>query len=258
MRPRDKIFLPLFGLTLIVGALVIGVLFSAPTDMASLRWQMAQRVADFLADSARPYAGVSNLSQWGYVGLVLFAVLAIVALLRALRDRELLALKQRLGAMTLAQQEADRLLAQERARGKQDRNMKDAALRDLDLGLERIDSLLSELREKEQRLNARDAELFVVKADMLSQSGFGTSLGQKELSLYDELRKTSELLQARDLAIADLERMVSFRTKAHEQQLAEKEHLLKERDRELTELREELALVSGRLAKPDPDKLPSE
>ena len=92
-----------------------------------------------------------------------------------------------------------------------------------------------EIQDKE--LNALRSQMNIL-ADQPNAMAFGSDHQQHELR--DELRQKTELLEAKDAAIDELEKSLNGKVYALETQLTTKEQLLKDHDKELKMLQQEL------------------
>ncbi len=84
-------------------------------------------------------------------------------------------------------------------------------MRDLEASIEKIELLLSDLNEKERELKTRDAELMALKSSSAS-NGDGAFSGS-DRQLREELRKRTEIIQAKDAALRDAEQRLSAKTR---------------------------------------------
>ena len=160
------------------------------------------------------------------------------------RSQELDALKSKVNALT--EQLTDFRLAKERAENVLQRELKktkilqakDSVIVELEDGLSgQVHALESELSEKQELLQTRSRELKAAKSKMNTLrerlTALGTAKKQTENVLQQQLNKKTELLQAKDAAMKELQESLSTRVHALEGQLKEKEKLLEDRDAEL-------------------------
>jgi chromosome segregation ATPase len=166
------------------------------------------------------------------------------------RSQELDALRSKANALT--EQLTDFRLAKERAENVLQRELektkilqsKDSVIVELEDGLSgQVHALERELSEKQELLQTRSRELKAAKSktNTLRErlSALGTAKKQTESVLQQQLKKKTELLQAKDAAMTELQESLSTRVNALEGQLKEKEKLLADRDAELEVLRSE-------------------
>ena len=160
------------------------------------------------------------------------------------RTQELDALKSKVN--TLTDQLTDLRLAKERAENVLQRELKktkvlqakDSVIMELEDSLSgQVHALESELTEKQELLQTRSRELKAVKSKVNTLrerlTALGTAKKQTETVLQQQLNKKTELLQAKDTAMKELQESLSTRVHALEGQLKEKEKLLEDRDAEL-------------------------
>ena len=160
------------------------------------------------------------------------------------RSQELDALKSKVN--TLTDQLTDLRLAKERAENVLQREIektnvlqaKDSVIMELEDGLSgQVHALESELSEKQELLQNRSRELKAAKSKVNTLrerlTALGTAKKQTENVLQQQLQKKTELLQAKDAAMKELQESLSTRVHALEGQLKEKEKLLKDRDADL-------------------------
>jgi chromosome segregation ATPase len=260
MRMREKIVVLLVLATLVLGGIVAFAMKGNETEANYLRWEFFNKLRFFFNSPVRFAFGDSSGSEtssammWGLVGVG--ALVVMIILLKLFRDGELLALRRRLMDLHSAKSEAESLLQEEVWKGKHERQAKDSVTKDLESSIERIETLLTELGEKEKLLKAREHELHTLKSDTDSVPAGNGTTGQSpsERALRDELRKKTELVQARDAIIRELEQRLTARAKLWESQLREKDGLLKGRDAELLGLRADVDDFRARLVETETAK----
>jgi chromosome segregation ATPase len=160
------------------------------------------------------------------------------------RSKELDGLKSKVNVLT--DQLTDFRLAKERAENVLQRELKktnvlqekDSVIMELEDGLSgQVHALESELSEKQELLQTRSRELKAAKSKVNTLRerliALGTAKKQTEDVLQQQLQKKTELLQAKDAAMKELQESLSTRVHALEGQLKEKEKLLENRDAEL-------------------------
>lgn len=242
MRTREKVAVLLILATLILGGLVAYSLQGNEVESNFIRWQYFRTVGQFLSSPVTFLFG-DAFSGWNgkavlYGGLGLFGLVVMIVLLKLFRDGELVALRQHLRSLVSAKSEAESLLQEQVWKGKHERQAKDSATKNLESSIERIELLLGELGEKEQLLKTRESELMALKMEESARPEAGASNGQSaDRMLKDELRKKNEYIQAKDAAIKEFEQRLRSKTLLSENQLREKDLLLKARNGEFEELR---------------------
>ena len=166
------------------------------------------------------------------------------------RSQELDALKSKVNALT--EQLTDFRLAKERAENVLQRELektkilqeKDSVIVELEDGLSgQVHALERELSEKQELLQTRSRELKAAKSktNTLRErlTALGTAKKQTENVLQQQLKNKTDLLQAKDAAMKELEEGLSAKVHALEAQLKEKQKLLEDRDMESEVLRSE-------------------
>ena len=252
MRTREKVLVMLILGTLMLGGLVAYLLQGNEVETNYIRWQYYRTVGQFLSapvtflfgDAASGGSGKAVL----YGGLGLFGLVVMIVLLKLFRDGELVALRQHLRALMSAKSEAESLLNEEVWKGKHERQAKHSALKDLESSIVRIELLLGELGEKEQLLKTRESELMALRTEDLARSESGATHGPSaDRMLKDELRKKNEYIHAKDAAIKELEQRLRSKTLLWENQLREKDILLKARNGEFEQLRSQAIDLGAQL-----------
>jgi chromosome segregation ATPase len=160
------------------------------------------------------------------------------------RSQELDALKSKVNTLTdqltdfrLAKERAENVLRQELKKTNV-LQTKDSVIMELEDGLSgQVHALESELSEKQELLQTRSRELNAAKSKVNTLrerlTALGTAKKQTENVLQQQLQKKTELLQAKDAAMKELQENLSTRVHALEGQLKEKEKLLEDRDAKL-------------------------
>src|SRR5215467_15581037 len=130
---------------------------------------------------------------------------------------------------------------------------KDFAIKELEEGLNaKVHAVESHLREKEDLLKSRDGQLEALRSEV---TAFTERMAEMESVnkqvqglLQEEVRRKEEVLQAKDVAIKELEEGLNAKVHAVESHLREKEELLKSRDGQLEALRSEVTAFTERMA----------
>ena len=245
MRTREKVIIFLVGATLVLGALISFVFYDNELEANYFRWLFANKLSygwssplRFLSDELPPGTLL-------YGTLAIFAVVMTLVVLKMIRDGEIQALRSVLRELRSEKHAAEHLLQEHVWKGKHEQHAKDLAMRDLEASIEKIEILLKDLNKKELELKARDAELMAVKANGALESTADPSL-QTRL-LRDEIKEKDEILQAKDAAVRELEQRLNAQNRRWENQLQEKDGILKERQNELKGVRAEVAELNSRL-----------
>jgi chromosome segregation ATPase len=240
MRTGHKILLILIALSLVLGAIVFFNMKGNNVDAGYMRWAISNNISLFFASPMKFLAGEmggeGGSSPMLYIGIGGIGLVIMLIMLKFTGDSETVSLRKRVKELDTAKNEAERALQEQVWKGKTDRQAKDAAMKDLESSIDKIEILLNELNEKEKTLKAREAELVSMKTDGGGRVMPGRGPGNDRM-LAEELRKKSEALQARDSTIKDLEERLSAKTSQWEIQLREKERQVKGREGELETLR---------------------
>src|SRR5215470_2799878 len=130
---------------------------------------------------------------------------------------------------------------------------KDFAIKELEEGLNaKVHAVESHLREKEELLKSRDGQLEALRSEVTvlteRMAEIESVNKQAESLLQEEVRRKEEVLQAKDVAIKELEEGLNAKVHAVESHLSEKEELLKSRDGQLEALRSEVTALTERMA----------
>ena len=246
MRTREKLIILLVGGTLILGALIFFAFQDNEVEANYFRWLLADKLSRGMSS---PEGFVSDEFPSGtifYGGLAIFASIMTIVVLKMVRSGEIQALRQRLRDLRREKHETQSALEEQVWKGKTERHAKDSVMRDLESSIEKIERLLSELSEKEGELKARDAEMMALKASAAEEAAAALLPGA-DRRLGDELRRRNEILQAKDAALRDVEQRFAARSRLWENQLREKDGLVKEREGELRSVRSEIVELNGRV-----------
>ena len=239
MRTREKVIIVLILGTLALGAMIAYSMKDSSVDAGYMRWALSNNIHLFLASPKEYLFGDSaGSSPMVYIGIGVFGLLVAVLAFNFFGDSESQLMRKRLKELESAKNEAESALQEQVWKGKTDRQARDAAMKDLESSIDKIELLLSELGEKERMLKVRESELVNLKTDPSGRPGMVAARSQPaDRMLGEELRKKTEALQARDAALKDLEQRLGAKTAQWENQLREKERQLKGRESELEGLR---------------------
>src|SRR6266850_2465011 len=247
MRTRDKVVVLLIVASLILGGLIFFAFRDNEVEANYSRWLFTTNLRYLFSSPVKFLSDELPSGTVFYGGLTIFAVVMTVVFLKMTRDGEIQALRRRLMDLRSEKHQTESLLQEEVWKGKHERQSKDSVMRDLETSIEKIETLLGELNEKEQQLKVRDVELVSLKTSALGDSDFTPARPSSERLLRDEINKKNESLQAKDSAIRELEQRLSAKTRLWESQLREKESLLNGRNSELESLRTEISDLNGQL-----------
>src|SRR5215831_16601995 len=172
--------------------------------------------------------------------------------LEALRS-EVTVLTERMAEMESVNKQAEGLLQEQVRRKEEGLQAKDVAIKELEEGLNaKVHAVESHLRQKEELLKSRDAQLEALRSEVTvlteRMAEIESVNKQAEGLLQEEVRKKEEVLQAKDVAIKELEEGLNAKVHAVESHLREKAELLKSRDGQLEALRSEVTVLTERMA----------
>src|SRR5262244_2132043 len=172
--------------------------------------------------------------------------------LEALRS-EVTAFTERMAEIESVNKQVQGLLQEEVVRKEEVLQAKDVAIKELEEGLNaKVHAVESHLREKEELLKSRDGQLEALRSEVTAlterMAGMESVNKQAEDLLQEEVRRKEEVLQAKDVAIKELEEGLNAKVHAVESHLSEKEELLKSRDGQLEALRSEVTALTERMA----------
>ena len=239
MRTRYKILILLITVTVGLGSFIL--LYSTDDALHRFRSLLLKDPRQLLAEVTLSAGNVEGL---GYGAIAFFAMIVIGLAIKMARDGELRAFSARLVELEVAKAELETLLQDSLWKEKHARAAKDGAMKDLEASVSRLVATEHQIAENENLLQTRDREIEALRSQMgtLSQQPNRAASGARpeEISLREELRKKSDLLEARDAAIHQLEKQLLGKVQALETQQNVKEKLLTERDVELDALKAQL------------------
>ena len=232
MQTRYKIFILLFTVTLALGTLTL--LHSSNDTDAVFRFRslFSNRTLDTLKADLTSITDVTSL--W-YGGISLFAIIMIVLVFRAVRHDGSQRPRERLIELKPARTLPGAALQKGHAR-----HAKDPASQSLEVNARRIYALENQLREKEELLQSRDGELKALRSQVTTltdpPSEMVSAKTEVESMVREELKRMTELLEAKDSTITELENSLS-----------EKQQLLQNRSKELDGLKSKVNVLTDQL-----------
>jgi len=162
------------------------------------------------------------------------------------RETEIDALRAELLDAQAARAEAESLRTNDLAKQDHELAAKDVALRELEQALTaRIRTLENQLIGQQELLDTRAAELESLKSEMNAvEARFANAAAAKErvdLLLQQALQHKADLAQSKDKALQELQERSASTIHSLQDRLAEREQRDKERDQEITNLKNQLA-----------------
>src|SRR5436190_344191 len=252
-RERSSPLRLLLAVTLALGGFIL--IYSGENQDAVLRfrWLVFNHPLSILSDAleSQGISGQGNSTILWYGWMSLLALTMIGFVIRWATDAEVQVFKERLVRMQVEKSELETILEDTIWKEKHAREAKEAAVKGLEANASRSLAIQRQLSENEIVLKNRDGELRAlqsqVKAMKEQPGGIALAGIQKQSALQDELREKTDLLQAKDSAIKELERGLTAKLQALEAQLREKQGLLQSRSTELNALRSEVTILNGQL-----------
>jgi chromosome segregation ATPase len=239
MKNKAKIMIVLFTLTFALGTLVL--LYASDDVLRRFRWFVFNDPLQLIADVT---LGLRTSSGLWYAWVSLSAMIMVGLTIKLAMNAELRAFSNRLVEAEVAKAELESALQDSLWKEKHARGAKDTAMKDLEATVGKLMVAEHQLIESNQLVNIRDKELNTLRsqvnilADQPGEMASGSVQQQQELR--DELRLKTELLQAKDAAVGELEKNLNGKVHALETQLITKELSLKEYDNEMKTLQQEL------------------
>jgi chromosome segregation ATPase len=239
MKTPTKIMIVLFTLTLALGTLVL--LYASDDVLHRFRWFVFNDPLQLIADVT---LGLRTSSGLWYGWISLSAMIMVGLTIKLAMNAELRAFSNRLVEAEVAKAELESALQDSLWKEKHARGAKDDAMKDLEASVGKLFVAEHQLIETKQLLELQEKELNTLRsqmnilADQPNAMAFGGVHQQHELR--DKLRQKTELLKAKDAAIDELEKSLNGKVYALETQLTTKEQLLKDHDKELKMLQQEL------------------
>jgi chromosome segregation ATPase len=237
MKTPIKIMMLLFTLTLAFGTLVL--LYASDDSLHRFRWFVFNDPLQLVADVM---LGLRTSNSLWYGWISLSAMIMVGVTIKLAMNAELRAFSNRLVEAEVAKAELESALQDSLWKEKHARGAKDTAMKDLEATVGKLMVAEHQLIESNQLVNIRDKELNTLRSQvniLADQPGASGSVQQQQ-ELRDELRLKTELLQAKDAAVGELEKNLNGKVHALETQLITKEQSLKEYDNEIKTLQQEL------------------
>src|SRR5262245_49547661 len=255
MKTQAKIMIVLFMLTLALGTLVL--LYASDDVLRRFRWFVFNDPLQLIADVT---LGLRTASALWYGWISLSAMTMVGITIKLAMNAELRAFSNRLVEAEVAKAELEAALQDSLWKEKHARGAKDAAMKDLEATVGKLMVAEHQLMESQQLLETQDKELNALRSqvnipgEQLSALAAGSAQQQQELT--DKLKRTTELLQAKEAAARELEKNLNGKVHGLETQLISKETLLKEQENDLKTLQQELTRM--RAAKTQADNVLAE
>ena len=227
MKTPTKIIIVLFTLTLALGTLVL--LYASDDVLRRFRWFVFNDPLQLIADVT---LGLRTSSGLWYGWISLSAMIMVGVTIKLAMNAELRAFSNRLVEAEVAKAELEAALQDSLWKEKHARGAKDAAMNDLEATVGKLMVADHQLMESQQLLETQDKELNALRSqvnipgEQLSALAAGSAQQQQELT--DKLKRTTELLQAKEAAARELEKNLNGEVHGLETQLISKEKVLKE------------------------------
>ena len=239
MKTPIKIMMLLFTLTLAFGTLVL--LYASDDSLHRFRWFVFNDPLQLVADVM---LGLRTSNSLWYGWISLSAMIMVGVTIKLAMNAELRAFSNRLVEAEVAKAELATALQDSLWKEKHARGAKDDAMKDLEMSVGKLMVAEHQLIESKQLLEIQDKELNALRYQLNvlpERSGDITSPNLEQHSeLRDELRRKTDLLLEKDFNIKELERTFTGKVHALEIQLTTKEQLLKDHDKELKTVQQEL------------------
>jgi chromosome segregation ATPase len=244
MRTQTKIMIVVFTLTLALGALVL--MYASDDVLRRFRWYVLNDPLQLIADVT---IGLRTSGGLWYGWISLSAMIMVALIIKLTMNAELRAFSNRLVEAEVAKAELETLLEDFQWKERHARAAKDVAVKDLEETVTKFMAAERQLMESQILLESQDRELTGLRSQvnaLTEQSGVIVSPDlEEQRELRIELRKKTELLQAKDSTIRQVEKNLTEKVQALETQLGAKDKALRERDRELLTLNEELKIAQA-------------
>ena len=239
MKTQTKIMILLFTLTLALGTLVL--LYASDDVLRRFRWFVFNDPLQLVADVM---LGLRTSHSLWYGWISLSAMIMVGLTIKLAMNAELRAFSNRLVEAEVAKAELETALQDSLWKEKHARGAKDDAMKDLETSVGKLMVAEHQLIESKQLVEIQDKELNALRSQVNNLADQPNAMAsgsfQQQQELRDELRQKTELLQAKDAAVRELEKNLNGKVHALETQLISKEQLLKEHESDLKKLQQEL------------------
>ena len=228
-----------FTVTLALGALVL--MYASDDVLRRFRWYVLNDPLQLLADVT---LGLRTSGGLWYGWISLSAMIMVGLTIKLVMNAELRAFSNRLVEAQVAKAELETLLEDSQWKERHARAAKDVATKDLEETVGKFMAAERQLIDNQELLDSQERELIGLRSQvnaLTEQSGGIVSPDlEEQRELRVELRKKTELLQTKESTIRQLEKNLTGKVQTLETQLVAKDKALRERDKELAALNEEL------------------
>jgi len=239
MKTQTKIMIVLFTLTLASGTLVL--MYASDDVLRRFRWFVFNDPLQLIADIT---LGLRTSSGLWYGWISLSAMIMVGLTIKLAMNAELRAFSNRLVEAEVAKAELETALQDSLWKEKHARGAKDAAMKDMEVSVGKLMLAQHQLIESKQLLESQGKELNALRSQVNAlaerPNEMTPPIMQEQIALRDELKKKTDLLQAKDAAIRELENNWAGKVHVLETLVGAKERQLKERDKELDTLQVQL------------------
>jgi chromosome segregation ATPase len=239
MKTQTKIMIVLFTLTLASGTLVL--MYASDDVLRRFRWFVFNDPLQLIADIT---LGLRTSSGLWYGWISLSAMIMVGLTIKLAMNAELRAFSNRLVEAEVAKAELETALQDSLWKEKHARGAKDAAMKDMEVSVGKLMLAQHQLIESKQLLESQGKELNALRSQVNAlaerPNEMTPPIMQEQIALRDELKKKTDLLQAKDAAIRELENNWGGKVHVLETLVGAKERQLKERDKELDTLQVQL------------------
>jgi chromosome segregation ATPase len=239
MRTQTKIMIVVFTVTLALGALVL--MYASDDVLRRFRWYVLNDPLQLLADVT---LGLRTSGGLWYGWISLSAMIMVGLTIKLVMNAELRAFSNRLVEAQVAKAELETLLEDSQWKERHARAAKDVATKDLEETVGKFMAAERQLIDNQELLDSQERELIGLRSQvnaLTEQSGGIVSPDlEEQRELRVELRKKTELLQTKESTIRQLEKNLTGKVQTLETQLVAKDKALREREKELATLNEDL------------------
>ncbi len=228
-----------FTVTLALGALVL--MYASDDVLRRFRWYVLNDPLQLLADVT---LGLRTSGGLWYGWISLSAMIMVGLTIKLVMNAELRAFSNRLVEAQVAKAELETLLEDSQWKERHARAAKDVATKDLEETVGKFMAAERQLIDNQELLDSQERELIGLRSQvnaLTEQSGGIVSPDlEEQRELRVELRKKTELLQTKESTIRQLEKNLTGKVQTLETQLVAKDKALREREKELATLNEDL------------------